>query len=657
MIELLTQNKENPEVSGELMPILLSLSEASPNAAEKLGSRDFIKMLIRDTKNNFKLGSEDPEAAKRAEQNLKCLQKLAKNPENTTKILEEGGADICANIISKKAREGGISGASEEDVQNAEVNLIPDDDEEAPGYVDDSDDVAQASVEMMNEILQDKEAAAKYLTTNDIRSALALLSKTNDANTCDNLFDLIEKAADDKSLSEFMADNGGMDQIMAVCNRFPNRKNLQKKAGEIFKKMGANEYIPGVTDQLQELTEGFKADDEDSRQALNSCALYLGNLMNTEKSAEAEGDSDDKIIKCLEKTLPHSLDDPQLAASQLLLLQKMANRDPETAKKIRESSLGDLISKQILGMLENVPENVKINQIILDSAESLNTRFPKNAPSVIDGKTGDEIKAKKPEDQYAKNVASNEEAIKEMTSILEQAANQEEGSPNKVNKDVLESAIGVLENLARCSDDCVDAINKRNGARNAAKLLNSTSPTEGTTYQHKLLGLISQLGQNKDGYNDICEENGIEAATSVVEKIPMEALEDPDCQTLKNMNAALRLLGDLADNDWDHSKFIDANSHKPCLEILDTIQEAGTEAFVEADYLNEIVKNSMRALKRMARDPALARAIMKSGGDKTGKTILGRMSGATGKNPHEEVDPEALAKLEGDLNGAKDPLC
>lgn len=104
LIDGLDQYKDNSEITQEINGILLDFTRKSSQIAEILSEKDFLKILLKETKILFKnfLNNENSEILDRLKGNLDCLKIFSLLGELTTKRLHEINCpELCYNMFHK----------------------------------------------------------------------------------------------------------------------------------------------------------------------------------------------------------------------------------------------------------------------------------------------------------------------------------------------------------------------------------------------------------------------------------------------------------------------------------------------------------------------------------------------------------------------------
>ena len=91
--------KDDSEITRAANKLLYTLAKTSPVIVEKLGKKDFVKNLIKETKAISKEANNNREAYNLANQNLECLSVLADIQQTADKISNEGGIPLAIGIV------------------------------------------------------------------------------------------------------------------------------------------------------------------------------------------------------------------------------------------------------------------------------------------------------------------------------------------------------------------------------------------------------------------------------------------------------------------------------------------------------------------------------------------------------------------------------
>jgi len=108
LIEKLEKYRENTDISQEINGFFLEMTRISQEIAEFLSEKDFLRILLKETRGVFRefLNEESAEKLLKLKENLNFLMIFSMLGEKPAKKLFEGGCeDLCLNIILKKSKE------------------------------------------------------------------------------------------------------------------------------------------------------------------------------------------------------------------------------------------------------------------------------------------------------------------------------------------------------------------------------------------------------------------------------------------------------------------------------------------------------------------------------------------------------------------------
>jgi len=626
LLHLLETNKEDPAFTNSLLHLLLGLSEASPEVAAKLGDKAFLKALVKETRNILKQEGDDLEALHQAEQNLKHLSALMGGSESVDKIIDEGGVDLASLILAKIAKESKEPTLSDLNISDEPVHKTH------TTQHDVLDQLAHTVADLLKKVITNPERAGKILSSHDYVNLMNYLAECDDQATTQNILEILEQATLNNDVANFLAENGCVDKVMAVNNKYPTQKSINDIVGRIINNLGGSDVIPVIVEQLDEISSSYNEKDPESVEAYTSATLYLANLLSSKEGGNTP-EIEEKIFNAIEKTFSKTLDNPKLVAAQCLLLDRLAARDEKTAQKLKDSKAIGTIVNGLLSSL-GLTGKKKANQIALNTISSAIQQKELPKPN-YDPQTGEEI-TKETEDPVIKSFTENDGApIKNLLSLLQDGA----------DSTTIEQVLTILEKVVPQSKDARDIVFRENGISTLAQIFNKIPATEHTKNQERLLNTLGAFGKDKDGYEAIVNNECIPAIANIIKGIVPQDLENPESQALKNLNAALVALGNLSNNEFDHTSILESGVLNSIIELLETIKEVTPEDFQNNDYLDEIIKNAVNALQSMAKDPALLRAIAKANAIPTILELLHKLSDATGLAPNQDIDPSKLSEL------------
>ena len=129
-----------------------------------------------------------------------------------------------------------------------------------------------------------------------------------------------------------------------------------------------------------------------------------------------------------------------------------------------------------------------------------------------------------------------------------------------------------------------------------------------------------------------------------------------DMETLKE---GLKTIEDLVDNNFDKSNLIEEKIPECILDTLRRMNEIPSSAYKENEALLELFKQTFNTLKKIEKDPSLARIISKNGGAYVMTKSLHKLnsiSGKTGEKPTLANITKSQPNKTDEIIGSEDPI-
>ena len=671
---LIEHYKDQAEISGNANRCLMTLSQASPDIAAKVGQKAFIKTLVKDTRTMLKDNENEEESNNIAHQNLQTLSTLSKMPQNSVKLIDEGAVDIAVGVLKKHnaAFKSNLNQASSDYVPTYEINLkhLPKKQisQDAPIT---TEDLASSSVAILNSLLIDPAKFEAILNKDNLLEIMNAVETTNDSDVVQGILSCIAKASKNAALAEILSENEAVDKVMGAINRFPTNVAIKREAGIILENLGASQLIDQVAEQVNEIADALDTDNQESVEAFQSANLYLSNLMAT-KPSEDGTENYTTLVQAMEKSMAKTVAAPQLMASQLLLVSRLAQRSEEdTRDDLRNSDIPQVLVQELLVENPNYTsvESGQLADIVLETVKNIASIKVATKKS-LDPQTGVEMPAEKKEaDKLSKALLKNNaQALDKIVKIVDPTTleNNHAYDPETVDK-----AMEALTEVAQTYDGVGKALVEKGAVEIAAEYLQANQPKNAELSDilndpkalHALASsarFFSAVIKHPDGFEKIKKKNILPQFYAVLKKIELnedwgKKPNDPKAVAQKDaIEAILEFTQALSDTPHDKSPMLDAEAPAALLNIVKSVNSIAPEKVAASEDLTNVLDLSMKSLKNFSKDPGLARMLIRAKGHEDISNTLHQLSVAYGEQ-EAQVDPDELAKLK-KIKGSSNPL-
>ena len=664
LVNLMEQYKDNP-VSVEVNKCLMTISQASPEIASKLGQKAFIKNLMKETRNILKGSDDSQESAQLAKQNLQTLQTLAKASENQEKLLDEGAVDIAVGVLRKTNNTKKSSSIS-----TIQINTrhMPDSRLEDPNHVS-PEELTEKALNVLNQLLSTPESVEQNVSSDDLIVILNSLESTDDKPTLLTALKIIKKATDITAIAEFLSENEAVDKVMGVLNRYPLDSEIKQIAGEVLSNLGAGQMVDQMSEQVIDIAESFDENNPELVESLTGATIYLSNLLATAPEEVAQSHSN--LIKAVEKTIGKAGKDPQLLVAQCLLVQRIAQRaDEKTQDELRNSDIIGAIAEKFLGENANEVMSVEAGQtvdIVLDTITAV-TETKVNRARQLDIATGQVAKVVSLKDQEKfgnKFLANNGKAIDTMLKIMDPKPDQ---NGQNYNSDTVKKAIRAFNQMNKTSEPFAKEVSRKGGLKNMIDLFESLANKDKNAQKFardpKTLKHLKETADFMAAQARVGGESATNAMKSEFVRTSLEVLKYLDVQensthpekahnkeqfelAQAQTDAFLSitdLVSALAESSADKGPLIDASTTSSLIEPLKKLNTIEPSLLnTEAEFPQKI-DATMRALKSISKDPALVRSLFRGKGQTDILQTLTNLSAAVSEI-EAQVDDEELGKM------------
>lgn len=630
---------ESPEITHFANNLLFNLTKASPEIATKLSKQNFVRNLIKETKNNLKDSNNNEESLRLTKQNLQCLSVLAEIGQTAEKLISEGGVEFSSLILKK---ENQLSPLIPDEEVYYQLNLASEEQELEKklaavkegalqeNYEEDEKSISYYAAKLLNQQIKDPKMAGKLLNEDSIREVLnAIQINPGDRDLAMTALNLLNKASQNEKLAKIIQNNNGINAVFTVINQRPTDMELIELSGEVLNNLGCDQTIEKVKANVAKIGSNLKNTEKELNELVKS-NVYLANLlaMPPVENEATVLESNKAVIKAIEKTLLVSLENPELLASNLLLISRLANQGEGTKELIRESSIPKIILKEIVPNSDIMkPEHGKISELALNSLESM-VGGSEEYIKMLDPKKGKTVEVLTKEEKL-KNLgnglsellmANDADLLEEVLNIAELKGTNSD-KPHSIK--TIEKAANFMAKLCENDPSLAAALLNKGGVSKLKSLYEDIAKrnVQGNIKESpikKVGKLLAALSKTPAGFQAIVKETGIlEQLIDDLNAAKINQDMDKDLDSLKTLDEGLKTLEKLLDNDFDKSEFIELKVPECVTGLIQRFNQLPVNYIQEHENIGESLNNLSKVLNKLAKDPALSRILAKADGANT----------------------------------------
>ena len=636
LTDLLEKYNEEPAITQYANNLLFNLTKASPEVAAKLAKQNFVKNLMKETKNHLKEAGNDEESLRLTKQNLQCLTVLAEIGQTAEKLALEGGIEFATGILKK---ENQLNPLLPDEDQYYQLNLASTEQDTEKklaavqakgGSLDDIEEksISYYATDLLDQMVKDPKKANKLLNEDVVKEILQTIQiNAYDKPLVMKALDILNKASENEKLVKIIEANNGANAIFTVLNQHATDAEVTSLAGEVLNSLGIDQLLEKTKGQIGKLCSNIKPNNEQALEELNKADVYLANLL-TMPPPEDESkviESNKNVIKAIEKQLPVSLENPELLASNLLLVSRLANQGELTKEALRNSSIPKIILKDVIPNADIMkPEHGKISELALGSIESMvggGGEFIK----MLDPKKGKEVQAMS-NDERKNNIGNNiSELLKAnngdlLEEILSLAELKGSNNDKPLSLKTIERAAGFMARLCENDPSLAAALLNKGGVSKLRNLFEDMSKQNNKSNvrespMKKVGKLMGALSKSPEGFQALVKETDlVQKLLEDLNTVKINQDMDKDPESIKTLTECLNTLEEIIDNDYDKSDLIEYQVPECVINVVRRLNQLPVNLIKENEAIGKCLQAALKTLEKLAKDPALGRILAKTDG-------------------------------------------
>lgn len=632
LADFLEKYAEEPELLTVANQLLFNLTKVSPQIAVQLSQNHFLKNLIKETKVKLKEAGDDLDSLKSTKQNIQCLTVLASIGETAGKLVEEGGIDFAVAVLKKENQKENVY-FEEADYYSLNLSSKEQEKEKTDKAIEqlqpetEEKSIVSNVIDLLEQMVKDEVIAKKHLTPESVQEIFSTIqNNVSNREVSLKALKVLSRAVQIPELAKSIGKNG-INTLLLTLNEHPTDAQVVEAVGGILQALGVENVLEQVKQQIPILCSAYKKTNEKSVDELRKANVYLANLLcvpaSEDESKVIEGNKN--LIIALEKVFPNSLENPEFLASELLLVARLGQQGEETRKYLRESQIAKIILRDIIPNQEMMkPDNGKISelafeaisQIINDEAEFI---------TMLDSKKGKPVTILT-QQQKLENVGFNISSLllSNNGDLLEEILNYADLKGNQSDKSnsirTIEKASDFMAKLAANDPSLAAALLNKGGVSKLKNLFEDISKKNAESKSkyspvRNIGKLISAFSKTPQGFQALLKNSNMipQIVDSINNlQINQDMIRDPI--SIETLQAGLRTLTELVDNDYEKAELIEAKVPECVVDVLRKLNQIPTSVILENYELANCVKTALKTLEKMAKDPSLARIIAKSDG-------------------------------------------
>lgn len=594
LIEDLDRYKENSEISQEINALLLEFTRLSNDVASVLAEKDFLKILLKETRTLFKSYSNHPrpEMLDRLKENLSCLKVFSLLGElPAKKLCQGGGFELCLLMLQKALdkREDDLGSNDNNKDFRKEIRLHK---------LDSREEVGLAS--LLPEILGlcSVLKGVKEGNDGDVELASSLLKILKGFFRIRNValmaMNMTEGVLDEEEVRESLRkSNDMMEALWMVLNYHPLDDRVEFVAGEILFRMKQRRFEEDVI--------GSALEGNFSLDLANLLTVYANRIRKSDDAVEIVTKIQE-ILLFIENNLPKDFN--SLASVYLFISRLCRFCSPE----IKTFLLKSQIPKMIIECIPEAPKEIPVFLEICLYALNQILNFPIKASLKVDPATFD-YEESKPSFALTETLSdifvSNQG--KHLIGLMSFAENKDEGFL-AINHRALE----LLFNCAYLHPAIAAYLEENYGLPKLQDLYEDickrTKDLNQNTLVMKLCKLLAAMSRIQVCFDDILHNTSfLQILLSSIQNIelnPEISLED--CGYLEEF---IWCLGTFSDNNFDKAELIEKRVLECLLEKFGSINKIGLEVVYKRECIGFVAIQLLKTLKILEKDPSILRII------------------------------------------------
>jgi len=597
LIENLDRYKENTEISQEINALLLDFTRLSKEIASILSEKDFLKILLKETRVLFKSFINYPkqDILDRLRENLICLKVFALLGELPAKKLYQGGGfELCSLMIQKSLER------KEEDFNN--INNNKDFSREIRLFTLENREEALYISSLLPEILGfcGVLRGVKEGNEGDIDFALNLLKVLKGFFRNRNVVLMIMEMMEviwTSEIKENIEKINVLEIFWTVLNYHPLDERVEISIGEILFKMKPQIFDENLIeiDIENDNKKDFPLD------LANFMTIYASKLRKPQLS-EANLAKIQDILVYYEKNMPENYN---LRASIYLLLSKLS---VYIGNDIKTFLLKSSIPNLIIESLSSIPkEIIMFLEISLHALNQILT-FPIKSSAKIDPFTFD-YEENKPSyvltealsDLYVSNQGQH------LTELVSFAENKDEGFLSINHK-----ALELLFNCAYLHPALAAFLNENYGLNKMQDLYEDICKRSRDINENslvmKLCKLIAAMSRIQICFDDILKKtNFLQILLNSIQGIEFfPGISQENCGFLEEF---IWCLGTFGDNNFDKAELLEKKVIEFLMEKMNVLNKIGFEVIYKREFIGEVFIQVLKTIKILEKDPSILRII------------------------------------------------
>lgn len=601
LIENLERYKENAEITQEINSFLLDATKQSNLIAGVLSEKDFIKILIKETRSLFKqyLINENTDYIIRLKENINCIRIFAVLGElSTIKNYQTICLELCFAIISKGVEK------EEDEIKNfqgkkenltKQIRLFP---KETQTFVYPLNEVLQDIMNLclaltqykdLDEIWHRKENRKLYL------KIIELFFKNQEI-----IYYVLELIAIimTSDFQEFLISNNYFQIFSLPLNYFPLDSKIEVRIGAILQVLNPQIYSKHLECFS---TDNMKKEENSCIELANSLVVYT---QTNKKIAitQAEINKTEEIINKISDDF-HNM--RSFIGSTLIFIGRASN----LGERIKTFLLKNSLVKQIIEtMSEFSNENIILLEIFLHVLNKI-FKLPQNLSTKIDPSTWDYLENKPSfilteaiSDIYVSNQGKN------LNYVVSCAENKGEDFL-RINHEALE----LLFNCAFLHPQIAAFLTETHGLAKMQELYEDICKRSigynENLLVNKLCKLICAMSRIQSCFDEVLKKTSfLPILLTSISNISIS-----DSITLENCDfydEFIWCLGVLTDNNFDKAELIEKKLLEIYFEILTGFVNSNFFKVAEQnERFGQIFVQTLNTLKILEKDPSFSKRI------------------------------------------------
>lgn len=600
LLENLEKYKENVEITQEINGLLLDLTKESKEVAEILSEKDFIKILIKETRALFKqfLTNETIEIMDRMKENINCLTIFILLGElNSKNLYHLNCLELAFSIISKGVEK------QEDEIKNfqvkqkdlsKEIRLFPLENYKQTVSLN---CVFPETIKLCLVLANSQELFEIWNKKEYQKTLLKAVSFFFKSEEIVLLFiELILKVLK-QEFKEYLIANDYFRVFSVPLNYFPLNKKIENLVGDLFFRLNAHIFCEKLSVfELENINELALLD------LANSLVIYSDSCAKSSISVEEIKKCEDILSKLSEN---FNNNNNNLLGIQLIFIRRACYFGEE----IKNFTIKSCLPSQIIELISNISKkDAVLLEISLDVLNKILT-IPINISKKIDLSTWD-YQENKPSyflTEALSDLYVNNEG-KHLNELVYWVENKEEGML-AINHQALE----LLFNCAYLHPQIAAFLNEKHGLNKLQELYEDICKrSQGLNENllvNKLCKLICAMSRIQVCFDEILKNTSfLQILMDSISNITVS--ENISKENSSFFEEFVWCLGVLTDNNFDKAEMLERKVLEVLLDKINGFIDCNIQILCEKNEdLGNIFIQTIKTLKIMEKDPSMLRRI------------------------------------------------